>query len=164
MFEARLVGGQADPGGAWAYGRLQVFTGDFFSSVTEQMAFNDYQELGVRGVAVACRSLGFATGAQLLSGTNSGLPGQDGVVDALGVFRCMGDEDTLADCENVDYSTADGSADAAVALMCSTPSGICVTALANSTLNVCGRSDMVSNKTVEHKYSTFTSLGAVTPS
>ena len=123
MFEARLVGGQADPGGAWAYGRLQVFTGQFFSSVTERMDTGD-QGLGVRGVAVACRSLGFATGAQLLSGINSGLPGQDGAIDTLGVLRCMGEEETLADCAEEDYNFADDTGETAVALMCSTPSGM----------------------------------------
>ena len=76
MFDARLVGGQADPGGAWAYGRLQVFTGRFFSSLAEQTISNNNQELGVRGVAVACRSLGFATGAQLVSGISSRAPGK----------------------------------------------------------------------------------------
>ena len=127
MFEARLVGGQADPGGAWAYGRLQVFTGQFFSSITEQMNFNS-QELGVRGVAVACRSLGFSTGAQLTSGMSSGIPGQDGAIDTLGAIRCMGDEDTLADCTVGDYTSEDDNGDDAVALLCTTPSGMtCVT-------------------------------------
>ena len=71
----------------------------------------------------------------MLSGVSSGLPGQDGAIDTLGVFRCLGDEETLADCTVVDYNFAgdsvfvdysftDDSGDSAIALLCSTPSGV----------------------------------------
>ena len=85
---ARLTGGRSDPGGAWAYGRLEVFDGDFFSGLSDS-AFD--QELGRRGGEVACRSLGFATGAQLLAGSSSALPGADGTVDTVGRILCAGE-------------------------------------------------------------------------
>eukprot|EP00892_Ulva_mutabilis_P004965 jgi/Ulvmu1/2840/UM144_0005.1 len=121
----RLVGGAADPGGAWEYGRLEVFDGDFFSNVAET-SFS--QALGRRGVETACRTLGFATGAQLLSGRGSALPGTDGTRDTLGVIVCTDDADTLSDCTirsdyGYGYYNGDTEGDNAVALLCFTPSG-----------------------------------------
>lgn len=119
---ARLVGGREDPGGAWAYGRLEVFDGDFFSSISEP---NLNQRLGRRGSQAACRSLGFATGVQILSGEGSGLPGADGSSDTLGTIACLEDAATLADCTLIDYGgdVADAQGDSAVALLCHNPSG-----------------------------------------
>ena len=121
--ESRLTGGRSDPDGAWAYGRLEVFDGSFFSSISETQ-FSE--ELGRRGAQVACRSLGFASGAQILSSTLSALPGEAGEVNTLGIIACLGDEANLGECEfQSDYSTDYGSSleDGAVALVCSNPSG-----------------------------------------
>ena len=121
--DAQLVGGSADPDGAWAYGRLAVFDGNFFSSLSET-SFREH--LGRRGAQVACRSLGFTTGAQILSGSLSALPGVAGVVNTVGNIACNGDEANLGECEfladyNEDYAFLGG--DGAVALVCSKPSG-----------------------------------------
>lgn len=122
--EARLTGGSADPGGTWAYGRLEVSNGEFFSSVRE----NGSERLGRRGVQVACRSLGFSAGAQILSSSLSALPGQSGEVDTFSRIACQGDEATLADCESPsDYYRSDYGPnidDGTVAVLCSNPSGM----------------------------------------
>lgn len=124
--DVRLVGGTVDPGGAWAYGRLEVFDGDFFSSV--RVPFSD--NLSRRAAQVACRSLGFASGAQILSGGSSALPGPSGEVDTIGRIACQGDEATLADCEldlefPSDYDSDYGqfAEESVVAVICSTPTG-----------------------------------------
>lgn len=119
--DAQLVGGSSDPDGAWAYGRLEVFDGTFFSSVSESR-FS--QDLGRRGAQVACRSLGFNTGAQILAGTLSALPGNAGVVNTISNIACNGDEANLGECEFLsdydrDYGTIE--VDGAVALVCSNP-------------------------------------------
>eukprot|EP00892_Ulva_mutabilis_P008496 jgi/Ulvmu1/6018/UM260_0002.1 len=131
MLEARLVGGQEDPDGAWKYGRLEVSTGRGFLGLSETAL--GQERLGRRGVEVTCRTLGFATGVQLLSGRGSGLPGLDGTDDSPGRIICIGSEDTLADCD-VYYERPDDSyqdtgsdgdlGDNAVALLCFTPSGV----------------------------------------
>lgn len=119
---ARLVGGSADADGAWAYGRLEVFDGSFFSSVKDSGSLG----VGRRGAQVACRSLGFAAGAQIVSGEFSALPGDTAAVDTVSRISCHGDEPTLAACEIIqssDYGFDYGSEDATVALICSNPSG-----------------------------------------
>ena len=75
---------------------------------------------------MACRSLGFVSGAQILSSTLSALPGEAGDMKRLRIIGCLGDEANLGECEfRSDYSTDYGSSleDAAVALVCSNPSG-----------------------------------------
>lgn len=122
------MGGRADADRVWAYGRLEVFDGEsgFFSSIRET---GNEQQLGRRGVEVACRTLGFATGVQLLSGLGSGLPGSDGTLNTLGArITCFADAMTLADCSvGRDYETgfdnADTEGDTAVALLCYNPTG-----------------------------------------
>eukprot|EP00892_Ulva_mutabilis_P004962 jgi/Ulvmu1/2838/UM144_0002.1 len=122
--QVRLVGGAADPAGTWEYGRVQVFDGTFFLRVVDDGSF---EQFGRRDAQVACRSLGFASGAQMMSGVFSGLPGKDNVIGASKQFACNGDEDSLADCGGEatffqDYGdAAEGSE--AVALICSTPTG-----------------------------------------
>ena len=123
----RLVAGEADPGGAWAYGRLEVFDGLTFVTVSDTRG---RQELGRRGAQVACRTLGFATGGQALAGAQSALPllkgaGRDG---AVGAILCEGDEQVLADCpvDGYEYeydNYARFLEDKAVALVCYNPSG-----------------------------------------
>lgn len=49
--EARLVGGRADTGGAWEYGRLEFRDRGFFAGLQE-VAFGG--TLGRRGAQVAC--------------------------------------------------------------------------------------------------------------
>ena len=120
----RLVGGQTDAGGAWAYGVLQVSDGSFFSGVADGFRFGS--NLGRRGAAVACRSLGFETGAQIVSGEGTALLREDGTVDTMGQIICQGDETSLSECQTsvppfFDYGTPPG--DAAVALVCSSASG-----------------------------------------
>lgn len=66
---ARIVGGRADANGFWEYGRLEVFGGGVWAMINEQP--EPRQQLGRRGAQVACRSLGYSTGAQLLVGMSS---------------------------------------------------------------------------------------------
>lgn len=123
--EVRLVGGREDPGGAWAYGRLEVFNSGAFSGVQDSQ-FND--NFGRRAAQVACRSLGFTSGAQILSGDLSALPGSSGEVDSVERIACQGDEATLADCQfptrgdyGDDYAYEDGFA---TAVICVNASGV----------------------------------------
>ena len=126
--EARLVGGSADPGGTWEYGRLELFNGFFFTGFSETDAAS---QLGRTGVQVACRSFGFATGAQMLSGRGSGLRGDDIRRDSIDEIICSGDEYSLTDCM-IDEDRYHGSSrffgensgDNSVAIICSNPSGI----------------------------------------
>lgn len=116
---ARLVSGKADPGGAWAYGRLEVHDGRSFTTISDFST-----QFGRTAAEVACRSLGFASGAQLLSGDISALPGGDGMGGTR--VECDGSEDTLADCDialDSAYSNFANDGDRSVALVCSTPSG-----------------------------------------
>lgn len=122
---ARLVDGAADPDGAWAYGRLEVVFDGFWTTLSE----NDDQALGRRGAAVACRSLGFAAGAQFTASNAAPLPG-DGVDARSAVsLACRGDEESLAACAGTatrrgvfeDASIAGGLFD--VAVMCTNPTG-----------------------------------------
>ena len=127
----RLVDGEADPSGAWAYGRLEVFDGATFVLVSDA---NLLQELGVRAVQVACRSLGFDTGGQALAGRDSVLPDAFDRDSSVGVIVCGGDEATLADCsleldavesaESIFYAYDHPVEENAVALVCSNPSGV----------------------------------------
>ena len=75
---------------------------------------------------MACRSLGFETGAQITSGEGSALPLEDGTVNTMGQIVCQGDEMSLSECQMsvsrvFDYGTPPG--DVAVALVCSSASG-----------------------------------------
>lgn len=129
QLEPRLLGGQADPDGAWAYGRLEVFDGQtgFVSSIRER-AFDDL--LGRRSVELACKTLGFEIGVQLVSGVGSALPGSDG--SSLGAtLTCLDDVITLDDCtlgqdsDSYGSTYADPEGDTAVALLCYNPTGTC---------------------------------------
>ena len=75
---------------------------------------------------MACRSLGFETGAQIISGEGSALPLEDGTVNTMGQIICNGDEMSLSECRTsvspvFDYGAPPG--DFAVALVCSSASG-----------------------------------------
>jgi len=120
------VGGSADAGGAWEYGRLEVLINSIWS-VVEEGFFS--QDLGRRGAQVACRSLGFAAGAQLLVGQSSPFPASTGSLSLTNEITCDGSETSLADCDitirdydNFDYGGA--LQQTAVALICSNPSGV----------------------------------------
>ena len=102
----------------------EVFDGDLFSSVADNFLRSTSGDYGRRAAEVACRSLGFATGAQMLSGLFSALPGEVGDVDTIGGITCKGDEAALGDCEfsfesGLDYANSDE----AVALVCTNLSG-----------------------------------------
>ena len=126
--DARLVGGRADPQGQWEYGRLEVLINGVWIPLDDQTTADN---LGRRGVQVACRTLGYATGAQLLAGADSALP----TLSTEGITRiqieCGGGEDTLTDCEvfdrRDDFSYFNpGNAGQIVddiALVCTNPSG-----------------------------------------
>lgn len=141
LLTPRLVGGETDTDGAWAYGRLEVFDGDQFVTVSDA---NFNQELGRRGVLVACRDLGFGTGGQALAGKDSALPDTDGRDNTVGSLLCTGDEASLADCPtNLDSVTSAESAlytyeqtveENAVALVCYNPSGAVLSGRAASAL------------------------------
>ena len=126
--QARLTGGSADPGGAWEYGRLEILI-DGFWSIIDEGRFDE--DLGRRGALVACRQLGYTTGAQLLAGRSSALPAEQAVQSGVRSVTCDGSEDMLTDCDirfTVDYGGGfydyNGElAVGAVALMCTNPSG-----------------------------------------
>lgn len=129
--DVRLVGGNAEPGGAWEYGRIEVLVNGFWSIIDEGRFGGE--DLGRRGALVACRQLGYATGAQLLAGRTSALPVADPPPVGIRSVSCDGTEDMLTDCEiefsmdgyGYDYSSGVG----AVALVCSNPSGALQAAL-----------------------------------
>lgn len=86
------------------------------------------QSIDRGSVAIACRTLGFAAGAQMLSGVGSALPGEDIPVDTIGRIVCNGDEDSLTDCTTQpDYYfigfAGEDYGENAVAVMCNNPSG-----------------------------------------
>ena len=123
---ARLVGGSADAGGAWEYGRLEVLIDNIWTFVEEVLRS---QDLGRRGAQVACRSLGFAAGAQLLVGQSSPFPASTGSISFVRGITCDGSETSLADCDitSRDYVDVDFQVEmqqTAVALICSNPSGV----------------------------------------
>ena len=120
--QARLVGGSADAGGTWEYGRLEVLIEGVWSIILEG-------DLGRRGAQVACRSLGYATGAQLLVGSISPFPAVESGPNLISSIICEGSEDSLSDCsitlDNEDHRNlfVGESVPEAVAIICTTPSG-----------------------------------------
>ena len=123
----RLVGGGADEGGAWEYGRLEVFINREFTVVGERRSGDTVGRLAAQ---VACRSLGYATGAQLLVGASSPFPAPPGSTTLINVIACDGSEANLFDCGlNIpDYSFR-GDYDVDVqpftaSLICTNPSGV----------------------------------------
>lgn len=125
---ARLVGGASDPGGAWAYGRLEVSDGLAFSSVRDtEPPFRSAGGLGRNAAAVACRSLGFADGVQMTAGRASALPGPAGDVQSITLVACSGSEANLGECRidapsDVRYDDYE-DVEVNAAVMCSTPTG-----------------------------------------
>eukprot|EP00892_Ulva_mutabilis_P008280 jgi/Ulvmu1/5824/UM025_0081.1 len=99
-----------------------------FSSLYEDGRTEYSEEVGRGGVEVACRTLGFDTGAQLLSGIDSGLPGMGETVETIGQVTCLEGAETLADCTiETDYFGSDyGNGQDAVAILCFKPSGCTV--------------------------------------
>eukprot|EP00892_Ulva_mutabilis_P007854 jgi/Ulvmu1/5440/UM223_0001.1 len=116
----RLVGGQEDPDGAWAYGMLKVYDGNIFSTVSDNIFDENF---GRRGAQVACRSLGFATGAQFYSRTRPIIPNTDRSATRRLRVQCRGDEASLADCDITSFPAFfDNDASNSAAIICSTPS------------------------------------------
>ena len=123
----RLVGGNVDPGQLWLYGMVEVVVNGEWSIVNERGAGGEV--LGRRGAQVACRSLGYATGAQLVIGDSSPFPATMGAPDFIRRITCDGSEEDLASCDiDVrDYAPYDYRQDlvlGAAALICTTPSGM----------------------------------------
>lgn len=125
---ARLVDGRADSEGAWAYGRLEVLADGVWSVLwTEPLRFN---VLGRLGVQVACRSLGFDTGAQLLVGEASPFPAPPGLLGLVVEIKCVGSEASLAECEIVLEEGGEGAFHSttvqpySMAVMCANPPGV----------------------------------------
>lgn len=125
--DVRLVGGRVDPQGRWEYGRLEVLV-DSVWIAPDELTQND--NVGRRGVEVACESLGYATGAQLLAGFASALPSFSTDPLARRIIDCGGTEDSITDCdlEYVSSYYVYGSRDIGVrvddvAVVCANPSG-----------------------------------------
>ena len=122
--EVRLVAGRTDPEGVWQYGRLEFRDRGVFVNLTPR-SFT--VGLGRSGAQVACRQLGFASGAEAIISTTSALPGPAGVTDAVSSIVCNGTEDTLGDCivvRRVDFiSCAGGRDNCNAALVCASPTG-----------------------------------------
>ena len=122
----RLVGGSADVSGQWEYGRLEVLIDGFWTALDEQTSADNF---GRRGAQVACETLGYATGAQLLAGAASALPSFSYEPALRRSADCDGSEDSFSDC-SLDYDgyfrvqgNVDGSSVDDVALVCVNPSG-----------------------------------------
>eukprot|EP00892_Ulva_mutabilis_P007289 jgi/Ulvmu1/4932/UM204_0003.1 len=122
--QVRLVAGSADAGGSWEYGRLEVLINSVWSVIDDR-----FRRFGRRGAQVACRTLGFATGAQILVGESSPFPAPNNAPVLIRDVTCDGSEATLAACEIdtddnyfYDYGNSN-SIQQAVALVCSNPSG-----------------------------------------
>ena len=117
--------GGADPGGAWQFGRLEFRDSGFFVGLNPRSFTIG---LGRRGAQVACRQLGFASGAEAIISTTSALPGPAGVTDIVSSIVCQGTEETLSDCgvfrENAGSFCFAGEDSCNAALVCSTPSGV----------------------------------------
>lgn len=92
---ARLVDGRVDTGGRWEYSRLEVNIDGVWTIIGQRTLPED---LGRRGVQVACRSLGYATGAQLLVGDSSPFPGHPGSSRLTTGIDCSGAESSLGEC------------------------------------------------------------------
>lgn len=77
------------------------------------------------GSQVACRSLGYSTGVQIIVGRTSALPGPAGVTDSVLGYACRGDEASLEDCEvevtriTAYFADAEYDDGSAVAIICS---------------------------------------------
>jgi len=107
------------------YGRLEVFDGFAFSGIAVR-GETDTGGLGRNAAVVACRSIGFADGAQITAGSTSALPGAAGAVQTISQITCQGDEATLGQCEietGADYDAESEDGQESVAVICSTPSG-----------------------------------------
>ena len=127
--DARLVGGRADPQGRWEYGRLEILADGVWIPLDDQSSTDNF---GRRGAQVACRTLGYATGAQLLAGADSILPSLSTNDSAGLIIVCGGREETLANCTVIDFGLDFGtyfdSGNAGqvvddIALVCTNPTG-----------------------------------------
>lgn len=132
--QVRLVGGRAESGasGTWEYGRLEVVERGAWSPVPgPQDTFTAAE------AHVACRSLGYATGSQLVAGRSSPLPSlRGGLLQEEFTISCEGFESSLSDCAfeepfDVEYDNRyevpvpfELRGLDAVALVCSNPSGL----------------------------------------
>eukprot|EP00892_Ulva_mutabilis_P007291 jgi/Ulvmu1/4934/UM204_0006.1 len=126
--QVRLADGSADAGGSWEYGRLEVLINSVWSLVDDRN-----RQFGRRSAQVACRTLGFAAGAQILAGDSSPFPAPSTAANLIRDITCDGTEATLSACDIdtfdssdyfyfYDYSGSDFVRRAA-ALVCTTPSG-----------------------------------------
>lgn len=114
-----------DPQGRWEYGRLELLINGFWVPLDDQTLFDN---VGRRGAELACKTLGYATGAQLLAGSASALPSFSTERPARRSLGCGGTEDIIADCDvyYVDvysYQYGFGQQVDDVALVCTNPSG-----------------------------------------
>lgn len=122
------MGGAADPGGGWEYGRLEVFFSGFWSIVTASFAGFGFN---VGTTQVACRQLGYRSGVRLLAGRSSALPAPAGKFSLVDTIYCSGTEATVAGCdiegnqnrEYIAHTLTTTAGDLAVALLCTAPSG-----------------------------------------
>lgn len=129
---ARLAAGNAAPTGLWEYGRLEILIDGIWNVLGERR--NRFGELGRRGALVACRSLSYTTGAQIVVGSSSPFPAPVSVPRLVENIFCNGAEASLADCDirvdDGEFSPGDYRFDylgdfhiGSVALVCATPSG-----------------------------------------
>lgn len=103
-------------------------------SVVDTNKPNENLSLFRTGIVVACRTLGFDTGAQMLVGASSAYPASLSAPDLVLFISCNGSEkelsgcsfkiDDTADYEEDFYTQYDILQDMAVALVCNNPSGL----------------------------------------
>ena len=131
---ARLAGGASDPRGQWEYGRLEILWLGAWTIITQPTGsflsprFNDETSPSV--VQVACKSLGYSTGAQMLVGISSPFAAPVSTPTLISRIDCNGSEASLQECgidtmafdDNVFEDDGELVTDA-VALVCMNPSG-----------------------------------------
>lgn len=98
--DVQLVQGQADPGGVWEYGRLEVVRDGVWTSLVEWRADRNFGEAEAH---VACQTLGYTTGAQLLAGCSSPFVApKTAFIDPRIGITCNGTETLFSECEFAD--------------------------------------------------------------
>lgn len=121
------MGGSADPGGSWEYGRVELLIDGVWTVIRDR--FQPSEDIGRQGAQVLCRSLGYSTGAKIVAGRYSPFLAPPAVPGVFLEFSCTGTESRLSDCDasfpsvSNDYGI-EFSFVRTVGVLCTTPSGV----------------------------------------
>lgn len=131
--QVRLAEGRADPGGLWQYGRLEVLINGIWSIVDADKLDREGLSFLRTEAIVACRTLGFTTGVQMLVGDSSPYPAPLTAPILINSIFCGSDAEAFSDCKisfagdasDFDQKVFDPFLKAsAVALTCASPTGV----------------------------------------